>query len=86
MSCKPNHHVYRILDSVCVCGQMHVQGETAYIELRKQDEINRIVNQPGMTWKERHFQLRCLLGNQDALIEKLVPRPPEGMDYWPSDY
>lgn len=48
-------------------------------------EITRIVNEPGMTWKVRQALLRNL-GLGEEYINELVPPPPEGMDYWPSDY
>ena len=49
-------------------------------------EILEIVNAAGMTWKVRRALLRYKHGLDEEIIDFLVPRPPEGMDFHPSDY
>lgn len=49
------------------------------------EEILRIVNEPGMTYKVRRALLRAK-GLTDAEIDALVPVPPNGLDWHPSDY
>jgi hypothetical protein len=48
-------------------------------------EIIKIINDPGMTWKVRRALLRAG-GVLEEQIIILVPEPPEGMDWHPSDY
>jgi hypothetical protein len=48
-------------------------------------EIMQIINDPGMTWKVRRALLRAK-GLTDEQVEILIPEPPEGMDWSPSDY
>jgi hypothetical protein len=48
-------------------------------------EILRIVNEPGMTWKVRRALLQAK-GLSQVEIEILIPEPPQGMDWHPSDY
>jgi hypothetical protein len=57
------------------------------IEVTEQDteEILRILNDPGMTWKVRRALLRAK-GLPEKQIEILIPEPPQGMDWHPSDY
>lgn len=47
-------------------------------------EITRIVNEPGMTWKVRRALLRAKGVAEETIID-LVPEPPEGMDWHPGD-
>ena len=49
------------------------------------EQVLRIVNEPGMTWKVRRALLRQLSLDEET-IKQLVPEPPEGMDFWPGDY
>lgn len=49
------------------------------------EEILRIVNEPGMTYKVRRALLRAK-GLTDVEIDALVPEPPNGLDWHPSDY
>jgi len=48
-------------------------------------EVMDILNEPGMTWKVRRALLRAK-GLDDKMINLLVPEPPKGMDWHPSDY
>lgn len=49
-------------------------------------EILEVVNAPGMSWKVRRALLKEKYKLSEELIDFLVPRPPEGMDFHPEDY
>lgn len=48
-------------------------------------EINEILNQPGLTHKERTFALRVKCGLNWDFIEEILPMPENG-EFQPGDY